>query len=165
MLLFATLVAACSKPPAVMLHPEDAPPDRLSDWGVVLADGQVLAFITSVPVRYEDGWQALPYVWNEAQDEAFLELAGDVRSIRLNDGGEQEQFVYVVPDVNQCGGCHKPDHTAAELRPLGSARMAAEPRVPLPRRNLQPAAALDRERHPGGRARVASRGCALDGAG
>ena len=209
--VLATLVVACGKAPPVALHPADAPPDRLSDWGVVLADGQVFEFNAGVVpydlntplfsdyalklrsvwlpegtaaayregrelefpvgtilsktfhyeragepggnpgneplevvrsdresllddgghldldryvlietrllVRYEDGWRALPYVWNDSQDEAYLELAGDVRSIRF--GGEDEGFVYVVPDVNQCGGCHKPDHTAAELRPLG----------------------------------------------
>ena len=209
MLLLAAAVAACGKPPPVVVHPADAPPERLSEWGVVLADGGDLAFNggvipydlnmplfsdyalklrsvwlpagttaryredrefefpvgtilsktfhyeragerngvpldviradresvlddgghldldryvlieTRLLVRYDDGWQARPYVWNETQDEAFLELAGDVRSIRLNDGSAQEQFVYVVPDVNQCGGCHKPDHTAAEMRPLG----------------------------------------------
>ena len=204
-----TLLAACGRPAPVVVHPAEAPPARLSDWGVVLADGRVLEFNagvipydlntplfsdyalklrsvwmpagtsaqyrdarefefpvgtilsktfhyeragepggvpldvvradresgldangqldldryvlveTRLLVRYDDGWQALPYVWNDAQDEAFLEIAGDVRSIRLNDGREQESFVYVVPDSNQCGGCHKPDHTAAEMRPLG----------------------------------------------
>ena len=209
-LLLAGAVAGCSKVPSVEIHPADAPPDRLSDWGVVLADGRafelntgVLPYDLNTPlfsdyalklrsvwlpagtmatyrqgreiefpvgtilsktfhyeravgggrqaggplevvkadresrlddsgrldlgryvlvetrllVRYEDGWRALPYVWNDAQDEAYLELAGDVRNLRF--GGGEQPFVYVLPDVNQCGGCHKPDHTAAELRPLG----------------------------------------------
>jgi uncharacterized repeat protein (TIGR03806 family) len=74
---------------------------------------------TRLLVRYEDGWRALPYVWNETQDEAFLEPAGDVRTISLIDDGGRDDIVYVVPDANQCGGCHKPDHTAQEMRPLG----------------------------------------------
>ena len=74
---------------------------------------------TRLLVRYEDGWRALPYVWNETQDEAFLELAGDVREISLVGDSGTEDIVYVVPDANQCGGCHKPDHTAGEMRPLG----------------------------------------------
>ena len=208
-LLLAAVVTACDGAPRVLLHPAAAPPDTLSDWGVVLADGRyfelndgVIPYGLNTPlfsdyalklrsvwlpvgstaeyregrefefpvgtilsktfhyeragardadplevvraeresvlddtgkldleryalietrllVRYEDGWRALPYVWNEAQDEAFLELAGDVREIRLSARDGREQFVYVVPDVNQCGGCHKPDHTAAEMRPLG----------------------------------------------
>ena len=74
---------------------------------------------TRLLVRYADGWRALPYVWNEAQDEAFLELAGDVRNVSLIDDGGTDDIVYVVPDANQCGGCHKPDHTAQAMRPLG----------------------------------------------
>ena len=207
--VLAVVVTACSERPAVVVHPAEAPPERLSDWGIVLADGRALELNTGVLpydlntplfsdyalklrsiwlpagttaryredrefdfpvgtilsktfhyeragdrdgarldvvradresalddggrldleryvlietrllVRYEDGWQGLPYVWNAAQDEAFLELAGDVRNVRLHDGSGEEPFVYVVPDVNQCGGCHKPDHTAADMRPLG----------------------------------------------
>jgi uncharacterized repeat protein (TIGR03806 family) len=74
---------------------------------------------TRLLVRYEAGWRALPYVWNEAQDEAYLELAGDVRKISLTDDTGSDEIVYVVPDANQCGGCHKPNHTAQEMRPLG----------------------------------------------
>ena len=74
---------------------------------------------TRLLVRYEDGWRALPYVWNETQDEAFLELAGDVRRISLIDDSGSNDLVYVVPDANQCGGCHKPDHSSQEMRPLG----------------------------------------------
>ncbi len=74
---------------------------------------------TRLLVRYTDGWRALPYVWNDTQDEAFLELAGDVRNVSLIDDKGSDDIVYVVPDANQCGGCHKPDHTAQEMRPLG----------------------------------------------
>ena len=74
---------------------------------------------TRLLVRYDDGWQAFPYVWNAAQDEAFLELAGDQRDIELVDSSGSEVIVYIVPDANQCGGCHTPDHSAKELRPLG----------------------------------------------
>ncbi len=209
--LLAIALASCGKAPPVTLQPADAPPQRLSEWGVVLSDGRVFEFNAGVVpyglntplfsdyalklrsvwlpegtaaayregrelafpvgtilsktfhyeragapeggpssealevvradresllddgrqldldrhvlietrllVRYEDEWRALPYVWNDSQDEAYLEPAGDVRRIRF--GGDDEPFVYVVPDVNQCGGCHKPDHTAAEMRPLG----------------------------------------------
>jgi len=207
-LVIAVLVAACGRAPQVAMHPADAPPARLSEWRVVLADGRNFAFNAGVVaydlntplfsdyalklrsvwiptgtvirystdrefefpigtiisktfhyrrtdaaampgdvlrtdrevqldrhgrldlgdyllvetrllVRYESGWRALPYVWNSAQDEAFLELAGDVRDIRLHDVDGIEQIVYVVPDANQCSGCHMPDHTAAEMRPLG----------------------------------------------
>ena len=203
------LVAACGKAPPVVMHPAHNPPDRLSDWGVVLGDGRyfelnesVVPYDLNTPlftdyalklrtvwlpdgaaaryndtrelefpigtiisktfhyeksasfgpanfevvkadrestldadgrldlddyvlietrllINYSDGWRALPYVWNDTQDEAFLELAGDVRSISLVDQDGTADIAYVVPDANQCGGCHKPDHTAQEMRPLG----------------------------------------------
>lgn len=74
---------------------------------------------TRLLVRYASGWRAYPYVWNRTQDEAFLELAGDQRDIVLVDENGVESIAYIVPDANQCGGCHTPDHSSRELRPLG----------------------------------------------
>lgn len=74
---------------------------------------------TRLLVRYEDGWQAFPYVWNAAQDEATLEIAGGQINIELVDNNSSDSIVYIVPDANQCGGCHTPDHSAKEVRPLG----------------------------------------------
>ena len=39
LLLTATLAACGKSPPPVVVHPAGQVPDRLSDWGVVLADG------------------------------------------------------------------------------------------------------------------------------
>ena len=218
------LIAACDKVSrSVVIHPADEIPNRLSDWGVVSADGAyfelndgVIPYALNAPlfsdyalklrsvwlpdgqsaryndtreldfpigtiisktfhyekagsfsatspnviaadrestldehrqlklddyllietrllIRYEQGWKALPYVWNAAQDEAFLELAGEARKIRLvSDGGSQD-VDYIVPDANQCGGCHMPDYSARELRPLGPARLAIESKFQLRR--------------------------------
>ena len=205
-----TLFVACGQArPPVTVHPVDTPPDKISDWGVVLADGRnlvlndrVVPYELNTPlfsdyalklrsvwlpegtsadykaegpmdfpvgtiisktfhyekapgfsdatfkvtkanreaildasgrlslkehvlietrllVRYETGWKALPYVWNSTQDEAFLALAGDIRQIDLLDGDEIEDFLYVVPDANQCGGCHTTDHSSKALQPIG----------------------------------------------
>jgi len=74
---------------------------------------------TRLLVKYADGWRAFPYVWNSSQDEATLEIAGDQRDIVLVQGDTNERITYVVPDANQCAGCHVTDHTAKELRPIG----------------------------------------------
>lgn len=74
---------------------------------------------TRLLVKYTDGWRAFPYVWNSSQDEATLEIAGDQRDIVLVQGDTNERITYVVPDANQCAGCHVTDHTAKELRPIG----------------------------------------------
>jgi len=74
---------------------------------------------TRLLVRYEDGWYAFPYVWNRDQNEAWLEVAGDMRNLSLLDEAGRQDFVYVVPDANQCAGCHAPNHTDADIRPIG----------------------------------------------
>jgi len=74
---------------------------------------------TRLLIHYEEGWKALPYVWNDAQDEAFLAIAGDVRRVKFLDGEDAEVFTYVVPDANQCGGCHTTDHSSKALQPIG----------------------------------------------
>ncbi len=200
--LAAALLTACGGEPSVTLHPAGAPPDRLSDWGVIVADGESLEVGgTAVPysintplfsdyalklrtvwmpegasavyrndgpmdfpigtilsktfhyergrghrvarteresvvdsagrlslddvelietrllIRYDSGWAALPYVWNTEQTEAFLAIAGDIRQIEFDEGGEP--FPYVVPDANQCSGCHVTNHTAKAIEPIG----------------------------------------------
>lgn len=52
-------------------------------------------------------WEALTYIWNDEQTEAYLEVAG--KSIPVSwkhTNGESRQIDYSVPNVNQCKGCH-----------------------------------------------------------
>ena len=74
---------------------------------------------TRLLVHYDDGWKAFPYVWNRDQTEAWLEIAGDVMPVELTGDDAAMKFAYVVPDANQCAGCHTPDHTAKALKPIG----------------------------------------------
>ena len=75
---------------------------------------------TRLLVKRADGWQALPYVWNDAQSDAVLEIAGDAKRLQLvNDDGSAEAFTYVVPDSNQCAGCHADNHAQKAVRPIG----------------------------------------------
>ncbi len=98
-----------------------APADRES---ALNADGMldlddVVLIETRLLVRYDDGWRALPYVWNAAQTDATLEIAGDYRQVGFVAGPEVQPVTYIVPDMNQCSGCHVTDHTAKELQPIG----------------------------------------------
>ncbi|MBS0580902.1 MAG: hypothetical protein JSR36_16720 [Proteobacteria bacterium] len=75
---------------------------------------------TRLLVRRENGWEALPYVWNAAQTEADLARTGDIVPLELvADGEANEAFSFVVPNENQCAGCHVTDVTAKRLGPLG----------------------------------------------
>lgn len=74
---------------------------------------------TRVLINTRDGWIAAPYVWNETQTEATLEVAGDSVSLDLIDGDQRMSFEYSVPDANQCAGCHALDHHRQILVPIG----------------------------------------------
>ena len=82
---------------------------------------------TRLLVRRMDGWHAMAYVWNEEQSEAFLRVAGASIPLRLGRPSGTEDFVYFVPNENQCAGCHVTSHPDGPLRPLGAvpAQLAA----------------------------------------
>lgn len=52
-------------------------------------------------------WKTLPYIWNDVQTDAYLNVAGkslDITWIHYN--GEVKNIKYSVPNMNQCKGCH-----------------------------------------------------------
>lgn len=52
-------------------------------------------------------WKALPYIWNEDQTEAYLNVAGKNLDVSWShDDGTTRQIKYSVPNMNQCKGCH-----------------------------------------------------------
>lgn len=75
---------------------------------------------TRLLVRREDGWHAMAYVWNEEQSEAFLRVAGASVPVSLQRASGDEDFVYFVPNENQCAGCHVTAHPDGPLHPLGA---------------------------------------------
>lgn len=76
---------------------------------------------TRVLVKRDTGWDALPYVWNDEQTEAFLRVAGASKPISLKiEMGENLDFVYFVPNGNQCSGCHVTSHPDGGMHPLGA---------------------------------------------
>ena len=75
---------------------------------------------TRLLVRRDDGWHAMAYVWNEAQSEAFLRVAGASLPVSLERAAGAADFVYFVPNENQCAGCHVTEHPDGPLRPLGA---------------------------------------------
>ena len=74
---------------------------------------------TRLLVRREAGWEPLSYVWNAEETEAKLTRIGAIMHMELEDGGETTPFAYAVPNINQCAGCHAPNHTTKILQPLG----------------------------------------------
>lgn len=74
---------------------------------------------TRILAHRADGWVALPYVWNEAQTDATLKRTGDLMNLTLVDGDKTTDFAYVVPNANQCAGCHATNNTTREIKPIG----------------------------------------------
>lgn len=62
---------------------------------------------TRLLVHRESGWEALTYIWNEDQQDAKLDLAGDIKKVSwINEQGEKKETDYIIPNKNQCKGCH-----------------------------------------------------------
>jgi uncharacterized repeat protein (TIGR03806 family) len=89
--------------------------------GLAFSAPERLLVETRLLVRARSGWVALPYVWDEAQTEATLQVAGEERRFTwLAAAGAREDFVYLVPNTDQCAGCHvRVEGREQRLRPLG----------------------------------------------
>ncbi len=58
---------------------------------------------TRVLLHRADGWEALPYRWNDEQTGAVLALAGGRTAAVTPDG---QTISYRIPNKNQCKECH-----------------------------------------------------------
>jgi uncharacterized repeat protein (TIGR03806 family) len=68
------------------------------------------AIETRLLILEDEGWTGHTYVWNDEQTEAHLEVAGvDVEVSYVDLAGEAQQQTYLVPNNNQCEGCHARD--------------------------------------------------------
>lgn len=75
---------------------------------------------TRLLVNEEKGWTAYPYVWNDEQTEAFYDVAGDIKKVSyVNTEGKQINIDYIIPNKNQCRGCHFRDNKMIPIGPTG----------------------------------------------
>ena len=61
---------------------------------------------TRILIHKTAGWIGLPYIWNEDESEAFLELAGGIKIAEWKSNSQYNKINYIIPNVNQCKGCH-----------------------------------------------------------
>lgn len=72
---------------------------------------------TRILKREADGWAGLPYIWNDAQTEAVLDVAGDMVDVEwIHTDGKKRTNNYIVPNSNQCKGCH---WIGERMQPIG----------------------------------------------
>ena len=74
---------------------------------------------TRILAHRVDGWVGLPYVWNQDQSAALLKRTGDIQHLTLVSKDARQSFNYVVPNTNQCAGCHATNATTKQLLPIG----------------------------------------------
>ena len=74
---------------------------------------------TRLLTRAESGWVAMPYVWNDAQDEAYLKITGDLARFDLRaPDGHMQSANYLIPSRNQCASCHARRNSGG-IHPIG----------------------------------------------
>ena len=72
---------------------------------------------TRLLIKREEEWEAISYQWNDAQNEAYLDIVGDIKPINwINENGIAQQVNYIIPNRNQCKSCHYQD---GKLIPIG----------------------------------------------
>ena len=100
-----------------VIQAKDTTPERLNS-GFSLSGIRLIE--TRLLVRREKGWTALPYVWNAEQTDAKLKRVGDILPLKItNLQSAAQDFTYVVPNANQCAGCHATNATTRAVQPIG----------------------------------------------
>lgn len=73
---------------------------------------------TRLLINRAKGWEAHSYVWDKSQKEAHLDIVGDIVPVEWkNKGSEAMQTNYIIPNKNQCKGCHSYDQKLAPIGP------------------------------------------------
>lgn len=73
---------------------------------------------TRLLIHQEEGWVALPYIWNKEQSEAYLEITGGSMDLSITtENANLHSFAYGVPTMNQCKSCHEKDGKIIAIGP------------------------------------------------
>jgi len=73
------------------------------------ADGRATERLveTRLLVHAKDGWVGLPYVWDDEQNDATLQMVPDPVAVKWTDAaGKRHDFTYSIPNANECHECH-----------------------------------------------------------
>lgn len=86
-------------------------------FGFTRAEGRLDLIETRLLVNTAQGWKAYPYVWNADDTAAELKKAGKSIDVEgIDEAGRASAIVWLVPNINQCKGCHS---LSATLSPIG----------------------------------------------
>lgn len=72
---------------------------------------------TRLLVNRGEEWDAYGYIWNDEQTDAIYDVIGDIKEVNwVNAEGKEMKLDYIIPNKNQCKGCHAYDN---KLKPIG----------------------------------------------
>lgn len=72
---------------------------------------------TRLLIKGKEKWEAHGYTWNDEQTDAFLDIVGDIKNVQwINPKGIAMEVDYIIPNKNQCKGCH---YNKGVLEPIG----------------------------------------------
>lgn len=72
---------------------------------------------TRLLIKRKEKWEAHGYTWNDQQTEATLDIVGDIKTVNwINKTGKSMMVDYIIPNKNQCKGCH---YNKGVLEPIG----------------------------------------------
>ena len=74
--------------------------------GFVHTNPELKLVETRLLVHTNSGWAALPYIWNDSQTEATLQLVPDPVPVKFSDSNGAHDFTYQIPNANECKECH-----------------------------------------------------------
>ena len=73
---------------------------------------------TRLLINNGEQWEARSYVWNEEQTEAVYDVIGEITPVSwINSYGQQMNVDYIIPNKNQCKGCHYYDGKQIPIGP------------------------------------------------
>lgn len=73
---------------------------------------------TRLLILESTGWEAYPYIWNEAQTDAQLKVVGGQTKVKFTNLDGKEQVIdYLIPNKNQCKSCHNKNE---QMSPIGA---------------------------------------------
>lgn len=80
-------------------------------------DENIRIIETRLLILENEEWKALPYIWNDQQTEAYLNVAGKNIPIKWTHfDGSKKEVLYSVPNMNQCKSCHM---KGGKIMPIG----------------------------------------------
>lgn len=75
---------------------------------------------TRILMNSPEGWVVSVYIWNDEQTEADLKIAGGRREVSWTHyDGSTKNLNYIIPNVNQCKGCHIVGEAIEPIGPKG----------------------------------------------